>query len=151
MADRRSIVLGVVGAALMFGVSAVPSRAEPARVAPGTMWVLLNNVKAEERATFETFAFERLLPALKKASASDPVFRKVHGQTRMLVPKEANPDGTYTYIWLMDPVVPGGDYQYRAILEKAYSKHEADAALALVERAMAGPQIAYEVSSSPRW
>jgi hypothetical protein len=26
-------------------------------------------------------------------------------QTRTLYPTEANEDGTYTYVWLMDPVV----------------------------------------------
>jgi hypothetical protein len=115
------------------------------------MWVLLNHVKADQRTAFETFAFERLLPALKKGIASDPLAKKVHSQTRMLVPKEANPDGTYTYIWLMDPVVSGADYSYRAILEKAYSKQETDAAIGLMEGAMAGPQVGYTVVSSPRW
>jgi hypothetical protein len=150
MATRRSIVL-VMCAGFLISLSAVSSRTEPAKVAPGTMWVLLNHVKADQRASFETFAYERLLPALKKGAASDPLLKKLHSQTRMLVPREANPDGTYTYIWLMDPVVPGADYEYRAILEKAYSKEETAAAIALMEKAMATPQVGYTVSSSTRW
>jgi hypothetical protein len=149
MAKRRSVVLAVVG--LLTFLSAVSSWSQPAKVEPGTMWVLLNHVKADQRTAFETFVYERLLPALKKGAASDQLAKKVHSQTRMLVPKEANPDGTYTYIWLMDPVAPGADYSYRAILEKAYSKQETDAAIALMEGAMAGPQVGYTVSSSPRW
>ena len=139
----------LVGLLISLGVA--PSTAEPAKVEPGTLWVLLNHVKADQRASFETFAYERLQPALKKAAASDPLMRKVHSQTRMLAPQEANADGTWTYIWLMDPVVPGADYSYRAILEKAYSKQETDAAIALMESAMAGPQVGYAVAASKRW
>jgi hypothetical protein len=150
MTVRRSVVFAV-GVGLLISLSAVSSRTEPAKVAPGTMWVLLNHVKADQRASFERFAYERLLPALKKGAAADPILKKVHGQTRMLVPKEANPDGTYTYIWLMDPVAPGADYEYRAILEKAYSKQETEEAIALMEGSMASPQVGYTVSSSTRW
>jgi hypothetical protein len=150
MAIRRSVALAVC-AGMLISVSAVSSRSEPAKAEPGTMWVLLNHVKADQRASFETFTYERLLPALKKGAASDPLLKKVHAQTRMLVPKEANADGTYTYNWLMDPVVPGADYAYRAILERAYSKQETDAAIALMEGSMAGPQVGYTVSSSGRW
>lgn len=150
MVIRRPVVLSA-GVALLVSSWAVSSRTEPAKVEPGTMWVLLNYVKADQRASFETFAFERLLPALEKGAASDPVLRKVHSQTRMLVPQHANPDGTYTYIWLMDPVVPGADYEYRPILERAFSKRETDAALALMEGAMAAPQVGFAVSASKRW
>jgi hypothetical protein len=115
------------------------------------MWVLLNHVKADQRAAFETFAFEHLLPALKKAAATDPILKRVHSQTRMLVPKEANPDGTYTYIWLMDPVVPGADYSYEGILGRAFSKEQTDAAIALMQKSMASPQVGYTVTASPRW
>jgi hypothetical protein len=149
VAKTRSVVLAVFGGLTL--LSAASSWTQPAKVEPGTMWVVLNHVKADQRAAFETFAFERLLPALKKAAASDQLAKKLRSQTRMLVPKEANADGTYTYIWLMDPVVPGADYSYRAILEKGHSKQEADAAIALVESAMASPPVAYTVSSSPRW
>jgi len=69
----------------------------------------------------------------------------------MLVPKEANPDGTYTYIWLMDPVVPGADYSYEGILGKAFSKEQTDAAIALMQKSMASPQVGYTVTASPRW
>jgi len=149
MAMHRSAIL--VFSFLLVGWCAAPTWSAPAKAEPGTMWVILNHVKADRRANFEAFLYERLLPALQKASASDQTSAKLHKQTRVLVPKEANSDGTYTYIWVMDPVVPGADYDYRAILERAYSKADTDGALALVDGAMASPQVVYVVASSTRW
>jgi hypothetical protein len=131
--------------------SVTPSWSQSAKPAPGTVWVLLNHVKADQRTAFETFAYEHLMPAVEKIASSDPVIRRVRSQTRMLVPKEPNADGTYTYIWLMDPVVPEADYSYRGILGKVYSKERTDAALALVDGAMTGPQVGYVLAPSTVW
>ena len=96
MAPRRSVVLALFG--LLTFASVVPSWSQPAQVDPGTMWVLLNHVKADQRRAFETFAFEHLLPAARKLAASDPTVKKMLSQTRMLVPKEADPNGTYLHL-----------------------------------------------------
>ena len=81
--------------------------------------VILNHVRADKREQFEEFVFEGLLPALRENARRDPMAKKVLDQTRMLLPAEENDDGTYTYIWLMDPWVEGGVYSYQAIIAEA--------------------------------
>jgi hypothetical protein len=149
MSTRRTVSFAVWGL-LTFGLVAA-SWSQSTKAAPDTVWVLLNHVKADQRTAFETFAYEHLMPAVEKIASSDPVVRRVRSQTRMLVPKEPNADGTYTYIWLMDPVVPEADYSYRGILSKVYSKERTDAALALVDKAMTGPQVGYVLTPSTTW
>ena len=149
MTTRRTISLAV-WALLILG-SVAPCWSQSAKAAPDIVWVILNHVKADQRTAFEKFAYEHLMPAVDKVASSDPVVKRVRSQTRLLVPKEPNADGTYTYIWLMDPVVPEADYSYRGILSKVYSKERIDAALALVDGAMTGPQVAYVLAPSTVW
>jgi hypothetical protein len=149
MSTRRTVSFAVWG--LLTLGSVAPSWSQSAKPAADTVWVLLNHVKADQRTAFEHFAYEHLMPAVEKSASSDPVVRRVRSQTRMLVPKEPNADGTYTYIWLMDPVVPEADYSYRGILSKVYSKERTDAALALVDGAMTGPQVGYVLAPSTVW
>jgi len=60
--------------------------------------VILNHVKADKRQQYETLLFEGRLPALRDNAKTDPMARRVLEHTRMLLPTEANADGTYTYI-----------------------------------------------------
>jgi hypothetical protein len=150
MPTRRTVSFVVWGGLLFLG-SGDPSWSQSAKASPDTVWVLLNHVKADQRTAFETFAYEHLMPAVEKVASSDPVVKRLRNHTRLLVPKEPNADGTYTYIWLMDPVVPEADYSYRGILSKVYSKERTDAALALVDGAMSGPQVGYVLAPSAVW
>ena len=113
--------------------------------------VILNHVRADKRAQFEEFVFEGLLPALRENEKSDPMGKKVLDQTRMLLPAEKNDDGTYTYIWLMDPWVEGGVYSYQAIVAKAQDEEEARKYVEMAQDSLSVPQIRYRVSDSGRW
>ena len=113
--------------------------------------VILNHVRADKREQFEEFVFEGLLPALRENARNDPMAKKVLDQTRMLLPAGQNDDGTYTYIWLMDPWVEGGVYSYQAIIAEARGLETARKYVEMVQESLSGPQIWYRVSDSGRW
>jgi hypothetical protein len=113
--------------------------------------VILNHVKADKRQQYETFLFEGLLPALRDNAKTDPLARRVLEHTRMLLPTEANADGTYTYIWLMDPWVEGGTYAYGAIIAAARGAEEARRYVEMEQDSRSAPQIRYRVRDSEEW
>jgi hypothetical protein len=112
------------------------------RAAPGQpMWVVLNHVKADKRASFEQFVHQILKPMA--AQTAPEQFR----QFRVLHPVSPNDDGTYTYVFLMDPLVVGGDYSFDG-LKHIYGEEQAQVYLQLWEEALASPQVGYEVVQS---
>ena len=110
-----------------------------------SMWVILNHVKADKRQEFEKFVYEILLPALKEDAKVDLTSKKIIEQTRMLEPKRANKDSSYTYIWLMDPIVKDADYSYPGILNKVYSPEETKKYISMNDECLVSPQIGYRV------
>jgi hypothetical protein len=112
------------------------------RAAPGQpMWVVLNHVKADHRANFEQFVHQILKPMA--AQTAPEQFR----QFRVLHPASPNSDGTYTYVFLMDPLVIGGDYSFDG-LKHMYGEEQAQIYLQIWDNALASPQVGYEVVQS---
>jgi hypothetical protein len=103
------------------------------------MRVLLNHVKPDRRKEFE-----RLMHEIIKQIA---VRSEIHvlNRTRILHPTGPNEDGTYTYIFLMDPVVPDGEYSFEKLLQLAYSTEEAEELSKLFSESLVSPQVGYEV------
>jgi hypothetical protein len=106
------------------------------------MWVLLNHVKPDRRKEFERFMHQ----IIKQIGArSEP---HVLNRTRILHPTGPNEDGTYTYIFLMDPVVQDGEYSFEKLLSLAYSPEEAGELIKLFNESLASGQVAYEVTQT---
>ena len=114
------------------------------------MWVILNHVKADKRQQFEEFAYKVLLPALEENAISNLTTRKMIGQTRMLEPRRANKDSSYTYIWLMDPLVKDAIYSYPGILKRVYSPEETKKYISMNNECLVSPQVSYPVKQG-RW
>ena len=114
------------------------------------MWVILNHVKADKRAQFEKYVYEVLLPALGKNAESDPISRNIIKHTRMLEPRWAKKDSSYTYIWLMDPIVKKADYSYPGILSRVHSPEETKKYISMHNECLVSPQVAYRVKQG-RW
>jgi len=114
------------------------------------MWVILNHVKADKRQQFEKFAYKVLLPALEENAKSNLTTKKMIGQTRMLEPRRANKDSSYTYIWLMDPLVKDAIYSYPGILKRVYSPEETKKYISMNNECLVSPQVAYPVKQG-RW
>ncbi len=126
-----------------------PSAAVPAaRAATGdTVWVLVNRIKADKREQFERFVEEFWASSLKLGE-TDPTERRVFQHTRVLNPTRPNADGTYTYIFIMDPVIPGGNYDIESTLKRMYPADEAARRLKMFEETLAGEQSGWTVVQS---
>jgi hypothetical protein len=111
---------------------------ETIRAANGEqMWVLLNHVKADKWEQHRHFVHDILMPAAEKV---DPAaFR----HTRFLHPAEQNEDGTYTSVWLMDPLIEGADYSFLGLLTKAYGEEQAKEYVKLWDESEVSPQVGY--------
>lgn len=82
-----------------------------------SVWVILNYVKADKKEQFEKFVHEAFWPNAQKLSESD---KKMFQQTRVLGPTKQEADGSYIYIFLMDPLISGGDYSIDNALKKMH-------------------------------
>ena len=114
------------------------------------MWVILNHVKADKRQQFEKFVYEILLPALEENAKNDSKTRNLIEQTQMLEPRRANKDSSYTYIWLMDPLVKYADYSYPGILSRVHSPEETEKYISMQLECLVSPQVGYGVKQG-RW
>lgn len=86
----------------------------------GTVWVIANHVKADKAAQFEDFNLKYLKPAGDEVS---PALTKT---VRLLKPQKQNPDGTFTYFYLMDPAMANENYDILTMLTAKYGKEKAD-------------------------
>jgi len=110
--------------------------AQPTRAKPGeAVLLVLNTVRAEKKQQFENH-MTKLWEALDKLSASDPEARRINAQTRVLRPAGANADGTFTYVFVMDPLIPGADYDMASILTRAFGEQESGQMMSLYRAAI---------------
>lgn len=86
------------------------------------VWVIINQVKSDKQAQFEKFVTENFWPMAAKLSQKD---QQVFKQTRVLYPTKAEEDGSYVYVFLMDPYIEGGDYDILNLLKKMYGEPKA--------------------------
>ena len=63
------------------------------------VWVIWNYVKADKVSQFEDFNFNYLEPAAAE------YYPQMRSTIRLLKPVKQNKDGTFTYIYLMDPAI----------------------------------------------
>ncbi|GAB4036660.1 hypothetical protein GCM10028809_49590 [Spirosoma gilvum] len=110
-----------------------------------TVWVCLDPIKKDKRAQYERFLHEIFWPGAAKLS---PAEQKVFRQTRILHPTKAEPDGSYSYFFVMDPVIKGGDYDIPSLLTKMYGKAKAAEYSKLYDTAHAHPQVCYVTTQS---
>ncbi|ADB40803.1 hypothetical protein [Spirosoma linguale] len=82
-----------------------------------TVWVIAYPVKATKRTQYEHFIHDIFWPGAKNLAAPE---QKVFRQTRVMHPIKAEADGSYTYLFIMDPVIPGADYGIESLLKKMY-------------------------------
>jgi hypothetical protein len=106
------------------------------------VWVLLNHIRPEKRVEFEHFLHVILMPAVAH------VHPEVFSKTRVLHPAEPNPDGTYTYIFIMDPLIPGAEYNISHILYEYYPREQAEHYLEIWDQALVSPQVEYSLVQS---
>jgi hypothetical protein len=106
------------------------------------IWVVLNHVRAEKRKAFEHFLHSILMPAIAH------VHPETYNKVRVLHPTKPNGNGTYTYIFLMDPVVPDGIYDISSILHEFYKPELANEYMKIWNEALVSPQVGYDLVQS---
>lgn len=90
------------------------------RAAPGqAVWVCIDRIKPDRRDEFRRFLYEVKGPAVRA------VRPEAHASVRLLEPAAPNPDGSWPFIWLMDPAVSGEDYETSAMFEAYYGPEKA--------------------------
>ena len=104
------------------------------------VWVIVNSVKADKRAQFERFVTAIFWPGAAKLS---PAEQRVFRQTRVLNLTAPEADGTYSYLFIMDPLIPGANYEIGHLLQKEYGAAKAAEYVKLLDGSLAGKQHQY--------
>lgn len=144
-----TIVLGfLLAACASFSVSLAPvSAAEQSSTAkPGdSVMVIVHPVRAEARKDYEEFV-THFFAGLERVGRKDRRTATMARQSRLVHPTKAAADGTWHYLVVLDPVVPGGDYDIRNALRQIHPGAEGE-----VDRwykqwlgSLAGRQVIYE-------
>ena len=110
------------------------------------VWVWTYPVKAAKRQQYEHFVHDIFWPGAAKLTAAE---QRTFRQTRILHPTKANPDGTYTYLFIMDPLIKGADYDIESVIKKMYGAKQGADYYKLFEGAiLPGKDVGYKVTQS---
>jgi ketosteroid isomerase-like protein len=101
------------------------------------VWVLSNKVAADKKDIFEEFMFDILIQQSQELGG---IFAQSLNQFRILRPTTINEDGTYSYIFLMDPVTKGANYNIMHYLTQMYDKEEAAEKMKMFSESLVEPQ-----------
>ncbi|GAB2554089.1 hypothetical protein GCM10027085_51470 [Spirosoma aerophilum] len=103
-------------------------------------------VKAGKQKQYEHFVHDIFWPGAKKLSAAE---QRVFRQTRVMHPTKANADGTFTYLFIMDPYIKGGDYDIESLIKKMYGPKQGTEHYKLFSGAVVtGKEIGYQATQS---
>lgn len=105
------------------------------------VWVAAYKVKADKREAFEDFVRTKLYPSIDR---SRPELDMVAKQTRLIIPTEPEKDGSYRYMFIMDPVVDGADYSIDNFILSKHGQQKGQKILNEFGETLVGPD-SYEV------
>jgi hypothetical protein len=126
MKNSSILILVIVISSLLYSCTAsqpesntsttVPTVFIPARDGD-SVFVIVNYVKGDKKEQFEKFIHESFWPKAQGLSEAD---KQLFRQTRILHPTKQEADGTYIYMFVMDPYFTGHDYSIENMLRKMY-------------------------------
>lgn len=87
------------------------------------VWLIINYVKDEAKADYETFMADTFFAYLQQSDNNKT--QQQYRQTRYLRPADQNEDGSWTYVFLMDPVVQDGNYDILDLFTEFHPEEEA--------------------------
>jgi hypothetical protein len=105
--------------------------------------VFFNHVKADQWEKHKELVMNILIPAAEKIVPAEM------GQTRFLYATEPNEDGTFTSVFLMDPVIENGNYRIEDILKKAHGDQQGQSYTEQWMETLAADQSGFTVKQSP--
>jgi len=136
------LVVGLLSTAPAFAQGAAPAQpAAPANnpfVFPGDGGVILNFVKADKTADFES-----VLGKVKEglAKSEKPERKQQASGWKVFKATEPGPSGAVIYVFVMDPVVKGADYSVGNILVEAFGQTEGQALYKTYSESYSNPAI----------
>jgi hypothetical protein len=86
------------------------------------VWIIVNYIKEDSKANYEKWMLDIFLAPMN--ITQDSILKKQNIATRWLKPIKQNEDKTWTYVFLMDPVIPNGDYDIKKFLIKTYGEEK---------------------------
>ena len=106
-----------------------------------TLFLAFHDIKAESKEEYERLTHEMILDRISEA---DQQAEYISTLVRMLHPTEANEDGTYTYLFIFDPIY-SGNYGFNTtnLLTKIYGEERGKELDEQFVATMAGPQRSY--------
>lgn len=84
------------------------------------VWLITVIVKNDQKSNFEKWISEVMYPALR--NSKDKMRQGQLKSTRWLTPAAQNADQTWTYAWIMDPLVVGSNYEIPPFLKQVYGE-----------------------------
>lgn len=100
------------------------------------VWVVVHKVKAERRQDFENFVRNTLIPAIDQ---NKPEMGMAMRHTRFLTPSDPEADGSYPYMFVMDPVIEGADYIIENMIIEKYGEEQGSVIVKDFSEMMAAP------------
>ncbi|HET6569693.1 MAG TPA: hypothetical protein VFG50_17130 [Rhodothermales bacterium] len=107
---------------------------------PVAIWI--THVKADRRAEFESLLdkFWKAGDAAYRSGKMEEKMRAAYRGVRVLYPQAPEEDGTYTYVYLVDPYLPGANYEMLDFWRLSYPEDEARKLDQQMGETMAAPQ-----------
>lgn len=84
------------------------------------VWIIVSYVKENAKTDYEKWMTDIFFEPMK--TTQDTILKKQFDATRWLTPARQNEDKTWTFVFLMDPVIPKGDYDIEHFLIKTYGE-----------------------------
>lgn len=110
------------------------------------MLLVINYVKAEVKEDYMKFMEEVFFDAV--VHSNTPLLQEQHRKTRWLLPQGQNEDQSWTFVYLMDPLVEEGDYQFPSVLQEKYTKEKVEALMKQYDAYLAAPPKIYPLIQS---
>ena len=118
----------------------------PATATAGdTVWVVAYKVRPDKRAQFEGFVSRFWRAGLEYGTRQDSTMVAEVRHTRVLYPTQMNSDSTYTYAFIMDPVIHGADYVIRNLAGRVYPPAQAAEELRAFNESIARDKSDYQI------
>ena len=105
------------GVALGMSLAHRSEAAQPAKTFEAPAGLILNYIRADRAAAFESVA-ARLVAAL--AGSESAARREQASGWKMYRALEPGPNGNVLYVWLIDPAVAGADYSAAGLLSETF-------------------------------
>jgi hypothetical protein len=142
---RAQLVLMAAGIAVACTQRPSPTiTAQPVRGAVGdTVRVIVNHVRNDRRDEFERFLHETLYPAMVQAAPTDSITARQMQRARLLRPATMSADSTWSYVFIVDPVVSSASYSFPRLFAKVFAPAKADSAMQSFRESLARPSESY--------